>query len=281
MNKILALAGLLFASSAYSENILNDQGKASEPLLQLLKLTGVSHDGSLGSIVKSTQSEWLRKPGTERWDIVDSFVGNKDKFFELFTKMDLIDQVDTQRKEYEHALWMGATFSRIKDRLNHLIELWSDGVRFNNLVILSGARPLTDGEKSLAVSSYQLTDGSCPQTEAELMKMVYEKSEMPVEMRSRGMIFIDVPMQEIKDGIFARPTTGDTVCYWLKLKPLVGNCLVVSNQPYVSYQDSVTKSLLPKEFSIETVGKKSVDTKNGVYLDTLARFLYQENKRLN
>ena len=35
------------------------------------------------------------------------------------------------------------------------------------------------------------------------------------------------------------------------------------------------------DFIVETVGEKSVDTTIGIYLDTLARYLYQEKKRLN
>jgi hypothetical protein len=176
---------------------------------------------------------------------------------------------------------MGAAFHRLKDRLEHLVEVWQQGTRFNDVVILSGARPLTDDEKSLAMLTYQLLESSCPQTETELMKLVYEKCEMPADMRQLSLVVVDVPMKVNEKGALVRPTTGDTVNLWMQSNPKVGNCLVISNQPYVGYQDSVTKTLLPKEFVVDTVGKKSVDTKIGVHLDNLARYLYQEKKRLN
>ncbi len=65
---------------------------------------------------------------------------------------------------------------------------------------------------------------------------------------------------------------------WLNEKSLPDSILAFSNQPYVGYEHAVFKTLIPKEFSIETVGPKanaimSVD----VFLDNLARWLYQEN----
>lgn len=44
---------------------------------------------------------------------------------------------------------------------------------------------------------------------------------------------------------------------------------------------SVAQTLLPSNFVVDVVGNKATSTKIGVYLDTLARYLYQENKRRN
>ena len=85
------------------------------------------------------------------------------------------------------------------------------------------------------------------------------------------------------NGILKRPTTPDTVLDWLKIKPHPGLCLAISNQPYVLYQDSVLKTVLPPSFTVETIGEKMDETSYNVslLLDNLARFLYQEAKRLN
>jgi len=262
------------------EIMVSPQGKVSESMLQLLALAGIEHDGSLISIVKETQAQWLRKPGQERWDIVDAPVENRDEFFKLFEKMNLIKEVKPALKKYDHALLMGATFDRAKDRLEHLVELSAQGVQFNSLVILAGARPLMEDEKSLAKSTYQVAEDLSPQTESELMILIYAKTNMPKEMRELPLTLIDVPMQLTNKGELTRPTTADTVNYWLAIYPVAGDCLVVSNQPYVSYQDSVTKSLLPEQFVVDTVGQVSVETKIGIYLDNLARCLYQEKIRL-
>src|SRR3989339_933035 len=279
----VCLAAFFGAKALYPKHVamIDVQGKPSQDLVALLSLTGVEHDGSLASIVQATQAAWIRKPGTERWDIVDTIIDNRDQFFTFFKKLHLIDQVDPSKKQYDYALWMGAAYPRIETRLTHLIALWQQGKRFHHLILLAGARPLTESEKSAMVIAYNLKEDAVLETETDAMKMVYEKSVMPESMRAVQLVVIDVPMQLTKDGALTRPTTGDTVNSWLAMQPSPGNCLVISNQPYVGYQDSVTKTLLPADFIVETVGEKSVDTTIGIYLDTLARYLYQEKKRLN
>jgi hypothetical protein len=177
---------------------------------------------------------------------------------------------------------MGAAYPRMQTRLVHLVDLWQKGVRFDQVVLLSGARPLTQSEQSALVDAYGLQDSTIiPLTEADAMKLVYETIDMPDAMRKVSLVVIDVPMQITKSGALARPTTGDTVNQWMELHPKPGNCLVISNQPYVAYQHSVSKTLLPKDFIVETVGAQSTDTQIDVYLDTIARLLYQEKNRLN
>ena len=48
---------------------INNQNKPSPELLELLSLLNVAHDGTLESIVKETQKNWLRSPGKERWKV--------------------------------------------------------------------------------------------------------------------------------------------------------------------------------------------------------------------
>ncbi len=256
-------------------------GKPSQALLWLLALTDVEHDNSLASIVQATQAAWIRKPGTERWDINEQDRGNKELIHRQLMKMNLIDAVTPSKKKYDYALWMGAAYPRVQTRFEYLVQLWEQGVRFDQIVLLSGARPLTDAEQHALVQNFNLSDDQIPTTEAEAMKLVYKNSAMPESMKQVQLVVIDVPMQVAQNGMLARPTTGDTVNAWMELQPQPGTCLVVSNQPYVGYQNSVTKTLLPHNFVVETVGEKSGDTNIDVYLDTVARLLYQEKKRLN
>lgn len=260
--------------------IVDAHGKPSQELLWLLAFTDVEHDNSLASIVQATQAAWIRKPGTERWDINEQDRGNKELIHRQLMKMNLIDTVTPSKKKYDYALWMGSAYPCMQTRFTHLVQLWEKGVRFDEIVLLSGARPLTDGEQHALVRYYNLGD-EVPVTEADAMKLVYKHSAMPENMKKVPLVVIDVPMQVAKNGALTRPTTGDTVNAWMKLQPQAGSCLVVSNQPYVNYQDSVAKTLLPHNFSVETVGERSEDTNIDVYLDTVARLLYQENKRLN
>lgn len=273
------------AKQEFKVSLVNEQGHPTDVLLQLLSLTDIEHDGSLASIVQATQKAdtgWMRKEGCERWDIVDANVENQNDFLDLFHKLHLVDEIAPQQQQYDYVLLMGAAYDRIASRLQYAIQLCKQGVRFDNVVILSGARPLTDAEITALQRDYNFKDSAAvPATEAELMQFVYDTIKKPENMDLIPVVLINAPMKITKNGALARPTTGDTVIEWMKLNPVVGSCLVISNQPYVGYQDSVAKTLLPHDFTVETVGEKSHDVTIGIYLDTLARNLYQEKIRLS
>ena len=87
----------------------------------------------------------------------------------------------------------------------------------------------------------------------------------------------------------SKPTKGktdtkDTIVTWLKqTRPEPGDCLFLSQQPYVIYQDSIARTFMPDCFNIETVGPwiESYDphAKTSIILDIFTRLLYQENQR--
>lgn len=279
------LVGCLFFFSStimhtQHESVLDADGNPSKSLLWLLAWTNVEHDGSLASIVQATQAAWIRKAGTERWDIADKDYEHAMWIERQFEKLNLIEEIKPSQKKYDYLLWMGAAYPRVQDRLSYAIQLWQEGVRFDEIVLLSGARPLTDAEQQALITHFNLTVDQAPVTEVDAMRLVYQRTTMPAEMQAVPLIVIDVPMEVAQNGAVMRPTTGDTVNAWMQLQPQPGNCLVISNQPYVGYQDSVVKTLLPQNFVVETVGAQSQETKIDVYLDTVARLLYQEKKRL-
>jgi hypothetical protein len=300
---LILLAGLFLAiisvqilyvknKSDYAENfivdqqdenfLVNDQGFVCDALLELLALTHIDHDGTLPCIVELTQKPeagWLRQAGTERWDIVDKPLEHAHLFFELFNSLQLQDEIKPKQKSYDYVLWMGAAYPEVEKRLSHLVQLWESGLRYNQFVLLAGARPLTQGEKDALIGKYGQERAGSLATEADAMQLVYDALPMLGDMKNIEMTVINVPMKETEKGL-ARPTTGDTIDNWMLLSPKAGSCLVLSSQPYVHYQHSVVTTLLPKTFSVETVGFASTNTKIGIYLDTLARFLYQEKKRL-
>jgi len=55
-----------------------------------------------------------------------------------------------------------------------------------------------------------------------------------------------------------RPTNGYTI-EWLKLNPIPGSCIAISNQPFVLYQQTVIKILLTYLFQVESFGAVSKD----------------------
>ncbi len=271
------------------EYILTADNKPTAALTGLLHTLELSHDESLVSIVAITQKAWLRKPGQERWDLEDEFNERRKEFIPYFKALGLIDTISPKKKSYCSLVLLGATLSSVRNRFNFAIELWNQGVRFETIVALGSQRPLNAETESVAtlfdyhnkilpIRADWEPLGTIPQVEIDMMKMVIDQAIMPEAMRTLPITVIDAPMKKNAQGELVRATTPDTVELWLASKPKPGNCLVVSNQAYVGYQDAVMRTVLPHEFVVETVGKSfDEDTLNcAVVLDSLARWLYQE-----
>ena len=259
-------------------------------LTALLTELRIPHDGTLDSIIKATQTAWLRKPGQERWHLEKQYQDIHATLMLIFTQLALIDEVQPLYKHYMYALMLGSTVQVIRIRLGYLIYLWNKGVRFDTIVMLGGQRPMDptiENETTLLnnTESYDVfpfkqgwtLQGDLPNTEITMMRMVFDQAQLPAGFEKVPVVYIDVPMKVTADGKLARPTTGDTIAYWLATNPSIGSCLAISSQPQVNYQDTVIRTYLPKEFSVETVGC-SIDNpteKDAIILDAIARTLYQ------
>ena len=92
------------------------------------------------------------------------------------------------------------------------------------------------------------------------------------------IVFVDTPMQKTENNNLRRPNTRDTINEWLqKYNPHNGSILAISNQPFIGYQDAVLRNILPKGFSIETVGCENLENETTtIILDSLARWIYHE-----
>lgn len=282
------LERVAFMPHAYG-HILHENGKPSPALLELLTLLNVTHDGSLQSIVQATQQQWLRKPGSERWDMQEVHADKQAHILELLHNLGCIDTVNATQQQYDYALLLGATVSRVRTRLAYLLDQWQQGVRFKYLIFLGSERPLdakiesADLLRDLSRYPYADHDWSAtklPTTEYQMMRMVFDQTELPADFEKVIVIFINTPQQLEPNGTWRRANTMDTIREWLAQQPKPGSTLVVSNQPYVGYQDAVVRTGLPSTFSVETIGHRVSDNeKIAVYLDTVARWIYQENVR--
>lgn len=291
MNRFLFTIVLLFfgyfllANKNEETVFVHKNGQVNSLILRLLELTGVEHDGTLPSIVTATQAQWLRKPGSERWDIQKTTASYQQELYEICNKLRMFQEIDPAYPKYEHAFVLGAIFDRMKVRFQFLIDQWNKGVRFNNIVLLAGSRAANkeQGENQENLEQWaQVKIEKMPETETELLKFIYDHIQMPEDMRKIPVQIIDVPMQKKADGTFTRPTTADTIQAWIATNPQAGKILAVSSQPYVGYQDSVMQTLIPDSFDVDTVGQACcADQKIGLLLDTLARILYQEKMRVS
>lgn len=241
-----------------------------QELYTLLDICGVEHDSTLPSIVQATQSAWLRKQGQERWQLEEKDFGaeNNKKIRRLIERMGFIHEKSPECTHYTYCLILGSTLPSFQKRLNYVRTLWERGVRFEQIMILTGDRDLDP------VADHISQEHNC-RNETQGSRFIYENTQLPDDLRALPLFVIDSPKQPSPKGL-TRPTTIDTIQDWLALRLPLGTCLLVSNQPQVLYQDSVVRCLLRYPFS--TVGPATTAEKNSlaVLLDTVARWLYQQ-----
>lgn len=243
-----------------------------QEMFTLLEVCGVQHDGSLSSIVEATQASWLRKPLQERWQQAElDFSPEKKQIVrDLIERMGFLKEMAPSSNHYTYCLLGGATSPAVQKRLNYVKSLWEKGLRFDQLVFLSGDRDL---DPVLDKTEY---DSGC-KIEAEAMRYIYEATPLPDDMRAVPLVIVKAPKQNSPHGII-RPSRADTVRAWLALDPSPGTCMFVTHQPYVLYDHAVAENLLTPSHPFTTVGPGTMAEKNSValLLDTVARYLYQK-----
>ncbi len=272
------------------EHIIDKHGNPSQTLLELLAILGIEHDGTLRDIVRVTQLHLLRPQNSERWHMLDVYQQHAATIMPLLKKLGCLDAVEPTQQQYDYVLLLGATVSRVRDRLRYVVSLCEQGLRFKTIIFLGSERPLDPAVEPADLltqptqNNYPYLDptwkfnGIMPTTEYEMMRLVFEQTEFPAGFENVTFCFLNTPMQPTATGGTRRANTIDTIVHWISTNPIPGTCLATSNQPFVGYQDSAVRSALPKNFPLETVGSKASDTLNiAVGLDNLTRWIYQEN----
>ncbi len=292
---LFILSFFLFScSSSISETVFFDtQGKlVNKDLKQLLTVTGQSHAETLDSVVAATQDKengWLRSG--ERWHKQKERFTDKQRqeIVMLAKKLGYLDEKTPSKNKYDRALVLGAASVRIKSRINHLIDLWKRGIRFDKIVMLGSTRSLDAPESDVLLKPSVLEKGY-EANEMGLMQYIYNNEvSLPKDMASLPVIWVKA---EGKDG--KRANTDDTIEEWLKRDTDLANdmtVLSISNQPHASYQGVVIQTYLVNHekglnLTSEVVGEKSSladkakpDSQEiAVLLDAMARHLYSLKK---
>lgn len=276
MRKLLTFLLILwavcgFAAAPLSKCLYDETGGPSSPLLEVLKVYGVAHEGSWESIVKETQKKWLRQSGKERWEVAE--VHSVDHF-DLFTKIHMTKIRCPEYACYDYGVILGATAARVIERIQFLITIWNEGVRFNEIVFLTGDRVLTEEEEAYL-------KGSICKNETEMMRFLYSYLPIPEELRQVKLVIVDTPQNEGK-----RPNTKETFLQWLKSGPKTGCALIISDQPFLGRADTIARNIL-SDFTVETVGKGisheyylKEKRATPILLDELARWIFEEQAQI-
>lgn len=256
--------------------IVDQEGNVCKPMLTILDLMKIHHDGNLSDIVEKTQKAWLRKQGVQRWEMDKLITQHDAQLQQLFHDMGLYKEILPQNKHFKYLLILGATFPAMEKRFNFAINLYKSGIQFDTIVLLAGTRPCAPERNETTQTFLKFCNKTTMdrdiKTEMDVLKLIYDYIDMPEAMRNIPVVSIDVANAD-----HAILTTADIVNSWLRTNPTPGNCLAISCQPYVHYQNTVLKTLLPQNYPVETVGTGCAPHDNiAVMLDNLARMLYQE-----
>ena len=135
----VALNGMQTLVAKSDPTVLIDEN-VSPTLKKILEVTNITHDGNLQSVVEATQKAWLRKAGTERWDVDDSFEKLHDQLYPLFKELGILEEITPSKKVYDYGVVLGAMVTRIRDRLNLMLRAFESGVRYKKLIIQVGDR---------------------------------------------------------------------------------------------------------------------------------------------
>jgi hypothetical protein len=236
-------------------------------------LTNISNIKDFDDLVHKTQALWLRRPGSERWQLdalQNSYEDKRALLMPLFEQLGMCDTIMPVKQEYKYGLFLGHTVESVFDQYYFLVKLLRDKkITLESVILLTGKRTLEPFEYSF-LESHNIPPFYI-KTEADMIAELFrQKWRFPIPY-----VLVDSPAFNNR----TRPTTEDTVLYWLdQYRPEPGSCLAFSIQPVIGYQDAVLRTWLPKTFTLETVGSKTEEhIAVGLYLDTLARWLYQKN----
>ncbi|MBS0629085.1 MAG: hypothetical protein JSS30_02530 [Verrucomicrobia bacterium] len=259
MRKILFFLLFSFALHALS---LTENGRLKAPAQELLSLFDAPTDLPLEMLTPYLLQEWMQA-NKERWEMDRRFEEKRDLALPLLRELQCIETIRAQKQHYSYALVLGATGSVMKKRLDFLYEEWERGVRFDQIILLTGARDLDPKIE-------EIPEGL--QTETDLFVYLFDHHPL------NGLVphlVIDSPKQAAR-----RPTTASTVLEWLKSNPKGGSCLAVSTQPFVGYQEAVVRSLLPTAFEVEAIGPQmGQNYPLSIYLDNFAKWLKYEQEK--
>lgn len=297
-----------------------DQEKFIHLLKELFQVLNIENDGTLSQMNEIAQKELLRKPGQERWEMAQSkYENKKDKILHIIDKLGGVQEVIPSKSKYDYILIQGALIKRMRDRLKYLDTLWpylDDETKKNiKIVILTGGRELDPVEENLDVlfnQKYTLfpfrvgwtRPDIIPKTEKEAAELAWdqiiENTELRAKVSKGDVLFVNTPKMGDPP---RRPQARDTLYYWMdswenrdlysqeyqkfwasaKKAPNVASYLVISNNPYIPFQQKVMENSMKKRgwvekgVTIETVGP-AADSKTSiaVHLDNIARILYEE-----
>lgn len=247
-------------------SLFDASGVPHQALLAILSILNIAHDNTMPTIVVQTQKHLLRKKGQERWEIDTHLFEDKRKLvMPYLQELGFVEAVPPLAGDYAWLIIFGFVSLDVASHLRY-VSRFLPQLKINRCVLLTSSLPMP--------ASVRPAEGL---TEADSMQQVYRSSPLA----SLPYTVINVPMF-VEGNNVRRPTTEDTVAAWLATSVAPARCLVVSGQPFIRRQTKILQTMAPKNFSFVPTGPAAeAGFPLALYLDELARALYQEQKYTN
>ena len=239
----------LVNSSLANTNLIQENGQVVKPLLDFLALFNIKHQGTVKSINAAMQENFIRKPGLERWDMVDSEVDKRlrTSALKLLRNMDLVDAIPHFRVDVDYFILFGASLPRVEKRFDDFLTQYNAGtLQCKHIVLLGGVRKLQPSEitrmKAIAIPGISFADflkelniKQSDLTETHMLRFIWKAKATKLLKNQfqehKNLFFIDCT--NTTDGTNQRPTAITTVQTWLKdYLPKPGSCHANVEKPY-------------------------------------------------
>ena len=263
--------------------LVQENGDVVPALIEIANKNGANIGTAChaGEVSERLQQTWF-KEGKLRNEITGQPPKAEDLV--LLKQLGCIDEIRVPAGEYAGAFVAGSLITGVRNRLAFLQSEYNRGVHFSTIVMLGGERPLNT-EKELPILEKpgllsfkkDWVMPTVPKTETEMMKLVADQSILPSEWKLQ---FVDAKMQPKAGGGTKPPNTSDTVREWLAQgKPVDGEYVLASSQPYVQYQTLTVLRALIKNPMMCVFGAGPAASSSlplATFLDNLAKQLYEE-----
>jgi hypothetical protein len=264
---------LAFVSTLFSCETIWNNGP-TQLLKDIFRITDTSGVETLESAVKQSNFRWIRPKGFELWDVYSLFDNEqRAKLTEIVKNSSLAKAKLPTKKHYDAVVIFGATTPRVQDRIAFLMKLQQQGITWNKVYLLGSTRNLKIGNDADKEMAKVLETKGAATTEMAMVNEIWQQIPKPDSFKEIPTVSIQSGQQP--DG--TRASTEDTLREMTKDFGDVKDkdFLFISNNPYIPYQDAVTKKVLGQYgMSIETVGEAmTASTTMENVLDTVARCL--------
>ena len=318
-NIFLVIYLILFISINHiSGSILNEKGIIKNEIIDIFKIfipyikensnkniDKILEKPTIFELNNIAQSLFLRPKNCER-DFKESIEhytkivsllseSEKDDVLELMRNLGCLGDIFPKKNKYDYIIIHGGIINTMIDRIKFFLELIKKkkiNINDSKLYFLCGERIISESEIEEVILRSDLRNFdfisfiSIFNDERDIAKICWNQLKMSSSIKDKKMIFVEAK----KKLGSKRSTTEDCVKEWIKRNLSPGSCLVISSNPFVIYQNMVTKLVVlesnhfkKKEFIFEGVGIDRMDFYSkdiliGYLMDNLSRILYVENK---